>query len=107
MAKNKREWKLEYDDYGDEIWFGGDGCGMWTIETGNDHNVEIYLSGNNDNSPYFKAKSKANALLVVSAPDLLEACKAGRDMLLNLLHTNNDIVIKKLESAIRKAEGGK
>ena len=39
---------IERSDYGDEIWLGGPGCGMWTIETKvGDHEdfIDAYLPG--------------------------------------------------------------
>ena len=51
-------WIAEYSDYGDEIWFGGYGAGMWTVEP-----PGAYLDG----------LSAANARLIAAAPDLLAA----------------------------------
>ena len=54
-------WIAEFSDYGDEIWFGGYGAGMWTVEP-----PGAYLDG----------LSAANAHLIAAAPDLLAALEA-------------------------------
>ena len=59
-------WAAEYSSYGEEIWFGGEGCGMWTIDP-----PSVYMSGEEGG-----ATAAANARLIAAAPDLLAACKA-------------------------------
>ena len=54
-------WAAKYDDYGDEIWFGGEGRGMWTISDG-----VAFLGGKSE-------IVQANARLIAAAPRLLEA----------------------------------
>lgn len=56
-------WTAEYSTYGDEIWFGGEGPGMWTIDA-----PGVYMSGCEGS-----ATAKADARLIAAAPDLLAA----------------------------------
>lgn len=61
-------WTAEYDDYGDEVWFGGEGCGMWTV-----NEPGCYLAGFGEDTEDKKAIAKADAVLIAAAPELLNA----------------------------------
>lgn len=78
-------WEAEYSDYGDEIWFGGSGCGMWAIR-GPD---ACYLAGCAERSPAEKATAESNARLIAAAPRLLQACR-GLVSAVNLLISESD-----------------
>jgi hypothetical protein len=79
-AATPAPWDKEYDDYGDEIWFGGAGCGLWTVGP--------CVLGGDGHNPERKAVMDANAALIAMAPDLaaevirltaeLDAFKAGQ-----------------------------
>ena len=58
-------WKAEYEEYGEEIWFGGGNCGTWYVGP-------CYLGGDGDD-PEKKVVMDANARLIAAAPDMLEA----------------------------------
>ena len=50
---------------------------------------------------------EANARLVASAPELLEACKDGLSIAYESGLDDSDGVVKRMKAAIAKAEGGK
>jgi hypothetical protein len=85
-------WLAEFYDYGDELWFGGSGMGMWCIGP-------AYLGGEGD-TPEGIAKMKADALLIAAAPDLLAVCK---DIEGFLKRSGYDTAL--VRAAIAKAEG--
>jgi hypothetical protein len=58
-------WEIEEDDYGDEIWLGGDGCGMIVVNG--------WVNGGCMANPVEWAKLQADARLIAAAPDLLAA----------------------------------
>ncbi len=60
-------WTATYDDYGDEIWYGGEGCGQWTIAGPSG----VYCAGNG-NDPERKLQAEANARLIAAAPTIHE-----------------------------------
>ena len=68
-------WEAEYSDYGEEIWYGGEGAGVWSIKGPK----ECYLAGMGDESADEQERAAANARLIAAAPDLLEACERLRD----------------------------
>lgn len=81
-------WTAEHSNYGDEIWFGGYGAGMWTVEP-----IGAYLDG----------ASKENARLIAAAPDMLAALVEAADAL-------NDsgeypLTLRRIRAAIAKAKG--
>ena len=61
-------WEIEEDDYGGEIWLGGDGCGMIVVNG--------WVNGGCMAHPVEWAKLQANARLIAAAPDLLAALEA-------------------------------
>lgn len=88
-------WTAEYDDYGDEVWFGGRGAGMWTI-----HGPNCYLGG----------QSEANARLIAAAPELLAMLIQLRDEWFKPRYGHNDVGLAsllrdKIRAVIAKAEG--
>ena len=66
-------WKAEYEEYGEEIWFGGCNCGTWYVGP-------CYLGGDGDD-PELKSIMDANASLIAAAPDLFEASPRAAEML--------------------------
>jgi hypothetical protein len=66
-------WPIEYSDYGDELWFGGSGCGLYRIGE-----RIAYLGGDGDD-PEKKAVMDANAHLIAASPELYEALEAVRN----------------------------
>jgi hypothetical protein len=68
-------WAKEFSDYGDEVYFGGDDCGMWSVGT---DTVTIYLGGNGDR-PGGKAIDAANANFIAWAREAVPALAAERD----------------------------
>lgn len=93
MAKHTPgPWTVTFDEYGDEIWFGGAGKGIHVIDTGND-TADIFLGGTSE-------AAFANARLVAAAPDLLAALKR----LVEVGCCAGEGVIE-AEEAIKKAEG--
>ena len=64
-------WEAEYSDYGEEIWYGGEGAGVWSIKGPK----ECYLAGMGDESADEQERAAANARLIAAAPDLLSACE--------------------------------
>jgi hypothetical protein len=57
-------WEIEEDDYGNEIWLGGDGCGMIVVNG--------WVNGGCMANPVEWAKLQADARLIAAAPDLLD-----------------------------------
>lgn len=72
MSHTPGPWNAEYDDYGDEIWFGGYDCGTWKVGP-------AYLGGHG-NDPVVKATMEADARLISAAPDLLAACEIAENL---------------------------
>lgn len=107
-------WSLQFDDYGDEIWLGGDGEGMATISSPNNlYDAIAYIGFFRKEEPEQATQREANAKLISAAPDLLEASQ----LLIKVF--NNEIVrqrhntschrilepwFSRLEAAINKAE---
>jgi hypothetical protein len=60
-------WKAEHDNYGDEIWYGGNACGMWTIRGPNG----CYMASCDNGSEAERARCEADARLIAAAPELL------------------------------------
>ena len=58
-------WSAEYQSYGDGLWFGGDGYGMWTIG-------QAYIGGYG-RDPIRKLIMDADAALIALAPELAAA----------------------------------
>ena len=69
-------WSTSFEDYGDEIWFGGEGKGMHRIEfqTSRGLRTRCYLGGVTE-------EDFATARLIAAAPDLLAALKECLDKL--------------------------
>ena len=62
-------WRLRIEDYGDEIWFGGDGEGMATVEAGEPypHSQSIaYIGLNRKSEPEESPEYQANARRIVA-----------------------------------------
>lgn len=91
-------WEADYDEYGDEIWYGGSGQGLWTIKGPG----SCYLAGmaGEDEEPGSREQAEADARLISAAPDLLEALKYARRFMNNVEH---DVAL--IDAAIRKATG--
>jgi hypothetical protein len=86
-------WDVEYFDYGEEIWFGGEGCGTWYVGP--------CVLGGAGNDPEEKAIMDATARLIAAAPELLAACKACETF------ADSDGMVNgiNVRAAIAKAEG--
>ena len=65
MKKQPDAWEIEEDDYGDEIWYGGKGCGLITVNG--------WTNGGCKDDPEKWEALKAEARLISAAPDLLNA----------------------------------
>lgn len=93
-------WKAEFDEYGDEIWFGGPGKGTWSVGP-------AYLGGLGPNDDGLE-RMKADASLISAAPELLEAVETLLDCFVNDplgWMDSSDIAIEKAYDAIHKAKG--
>lgn len=66
-------WDSEYDDYGEEIWFGGEGCGTWTVGP--------CFIGGDGHDPDLARIMDADAHFIAAARDLVPALLAERDAL--------------------------
>lgn len=66
-------WDAEYDDYGQEIWFGGEGYGTWTVGP-------CFIGGDGDD-PDLARIMDADARFIAAARDLVPALLAERDAL--------------------------
>ena len=64
-------WEIEEDDYGDELWFGGEGCGLITVNG--------WSNGGCKRDPEAWAKLQDEAHLIAAAPELLAVLKAFSD----------------------------
>ena len=101
-AATPEHWTVEVDEYGDEIWFGGFGCGLFTIHSGND--VVAYLGGDGVNNP----KHIAHARLIAAAPELLVAADLGLQCarkVADLGAEDGDEIAEQIGAAIAKAKG--
>ena len=57
---------------------------------------------------YSMEENRANARLITAAPDLLEACKAARELITSSNKIDfDDVYVPILDAAIAKATGGK
>lgn len=93
-------WTIAYNDYGDELWFGGPSHGLFTIRTSDSYEDCVFLGGN-CNTPAGKARQEKIATLITAAPSLLEVCKR----LLNDPTLEDDEAIRLLTEVIAQAEG--
>lgn len=66
-------WGAEYDDYGEEIWFGGEGCGTWTVGP--------CFIGGDGHDPDLARIMDADARFIAAARDLVPALLTERDAL--------------------------
>ena len=64
-------WEIDEDDYGQEIWFGGEGCGMLSVNG--------FFTGGSKEYPEHCAVRKADAELIAAAPKLLRIATEQRD----------------------------
>jgi hypothetical protein len=64
-------WEIEEDDYGDEIWLGGEGAGMIVVNG--------WVNGGCKQTPSEWAALQAEARLIAAAPDLLALVIQYRD----------------------------
>ena len=64
-------WEVEEEDYGQEIWFGGEGCGTLSVNG-------FFTGGSKE---YYEnwAVRKADAELIAAAPKLLRIAIEQRD----------------------------
>lgn len=78
-------WLATYSNYGEEIWFGGEGCGMWEVGP-------AYLGGNG-NATALKATMDADARLIALAPTLARKVIAAENLVeaLQVARDNEDI----------------
>lgn len=85
--------------YTKENWYANDGQ-IYPTETGKTLAIIPYYDKENK-------EQEANALLIASAPELLEACRGAKQLLdsLSMLTEEQESVLKNLEEAIAKAEG--
>ena len=66
-------WGAEYEDYGEEIWFGGEGCGTWTVGP-------CFIGGGGHDTDLARIMD-ADARFIAAARDLVPALLAERDAL--------------------------
>jgi hypothetical protein len=59
-------WEIKVDDYGDEVWYGGDGCGMITVNGWTN-------GGYKKDDPEKWAKLLDEANLIAEVPNMLAA----------------------------------
>jgi hypothetical protein len=90
-------WEIEEDDYGGEIWLGGDGCGMIVVNG--------WVNGGCMAHPVEWAKLQADARLIAAAPDLLACAIKLRAMADWLPHPHCVEAIEMAGAAIAKATG--
>lgn len=88
--------QIEESDYGDELWFGGDGCGLISVG-------EWYAGGCKSSRPQDWSELKRQTNLIAAAPDLLEALEHVESML--TADSSEDIDYRKVVKAIAKARG--
>lgn len=91
-------WEKEFDDYGEEIWFGGEGRGYWTIGPA--------LLGGEGPSPEGLARMEADAMLIQAAPDMLQALHAANCYLASESQSIYDVMTARefIVNAIYKAD---
>jgi len=94
-------WTILFEDYGDEIWFGGEGCGMWLVGPA--------IMGGGASNPATKAQTDADASLISAAPDMFGALQALRaiihDDLTHERQRQHGEAIAAADAAIAKAKG--
>lgn len=69
LAEPAKPWVVDYDDYGDELWFGGEGQGLFRINVSRD--VRLYTGGDCHDAER-KATLTRVARLVSYAPVMLD-----------------------------------
>lgn len=104
MPHTPGPWTAEYDEYGGEIWYGGAGCGLWTINgPAGCHLAANYYHYDDDIDG---EKSKADAKLIASSPDLLETLKWVYEQRLDFIEcAHGEEILERVKKAIEKAEG--
>ncbi len=90
-------WDTEDSDYGDEIWLGGEGCGMIVVNG--------WVNGGCKGDPSEWAKLWADACLIAAAPDLLACAIKLRALADWLPHPHCVEAIEMADAAIAKATG--
>lgn len=105
MKHTPGPWKAEFWDYGDELWFGGSGAGMWSIGP-------AYLGGDGPEKEGLE-RMEADARLIAAAPDLLAALKTFVAEYVELVESGDagfwdaeeEAKVIAARAAIAKAEG--
>ena len=103
IGHTQDNWEILESDYGDELWFGGEGCGLISVNGWSNGGCKKELKS--------WEKLKAEARLIATASELLAACKAfitydetddhdGVSMMINY-----DDALKACRAAIAKATG--
>jgi len=90
-------WEIDEQDYGDELWFGGTGCGLVTVNG--------WSNGGCKDQPDEWAQLLTDARLIAAAPELLDALHG----LLNVIRETRGLrsynAVLVAQKAIAKAEG--
>jgi hypothetical protein len=89
-------WYIEDSDYGDEIWLGGEGCGMIVVNG--------WVNGGCKGDPSEWAKLWVDACLIAAAPDLLAALK-GVLPYVEFPNSQFKVEVDAARAAIAKATG--
>lgn len=90
-------WEIDEQDYGDELWFGGTGCGLVTVNG--------WSNGGRKDQPDEWAQLLTDARLIAAAPELLEALKGMVEHFWIAGSEAEWDAIQKATKTIAKAEG--